>query len=102
MIMKRDDAYKVGTLCSCKRRNDEVAVKGGLAMTPAQMLEMQEKGIPITTQNMQMSDGEPNPSWNIPLERLRGVDPAELWQQSKTIKEKVKRAHWNDVRKYGS
>ena len=66
------------------------------------MMAMAEKGIPVTGANVpNLSDGETNPSWDIPLDKVRGVDVAQLWQESRTIKEKVKRSHYNDVRKYG-
>lgn len=86
-----------------KRHEDELPVYGNLAVTPKQMLEMSEKGIPISGQNLSMlpSDGSTNPGFDIPAEQLRGVDPAELWENSQIIKQRAKRAHDTDRKRFG-
>lgn len=90
-------------VCCPERREHEIPVYGNLTTTPAQMLEMAEKGIPISAQNIAMSakDGETNPSWDLPLDQIRGVDPAAMWEHSQVIKEKARKAHINDVKKFG-
>ena len=90
-------------LSECKRKDYELPVHGNLTVTPAHMLKMAERGTPISTNNLEFkpSDGEQNPSWDIPLDRLRGVDPAEMWEQSQVVKQKAKRAHDTDRRVYG-
>ncbi|MBQ8501022.1 MAG: hypothetical protein IJ494_01775 [Bacteroides sp.] len=90
-------------IVACKRKENELPVYGNLVVTPSKMLEMSEKGIPISSQNMafQPSDGEQNPSWDLPLDRLRGVDPAEMWEYSQVIKQRAKRAHDVDRSKFG-
>lgn len=90
--------------CSPKRKETELPVYGNLVVTPSKMLEMAERGIPISTNNIAFNpstDGEKNPSWDLPLDRLRGIDPAEMWEQSQIIKQRAKKAHVNDRKKFG-
>lgn len=86
-----------------QRHDDEIPVYGNLVVTPAQMLKMAEKGIPISSNNTSFrpEDGESNPSFDIPLDRLRGVDPAFMWEESQIIKQKARIAHNRDRQKYG-
>lgn len=88
---------------SPKRRDDELPVYGNLVVTPAEMMNMADKGIPISAQNMSYlpADGEKNPSWDLPLDRLRGVDPAQMWEESQVIKQKAKLAHDRDRARFG-
>lgn len=85
------------------RREDELPVHGNLVVTPAQMGKMVEQGIPISSQNISMTpkDGQPNPSWDLPLDQLRGIDPAEMWETSQVIKQRAKRAHDMDRKRFG-
>lgn len=95
--------YVSESVCCPERKEQELPVYGNLAVTPAQMLDMAEKGIPISSQNIAMSvkDGEENPSWDLPLDQLRGVDPAAMWEHSQVIKERARKAHLNDVKRFG-
>lgn len=99
---KRFVQYAKETCCP-QRHDDELPVVGNLVVTPAAMMKMQEKGLPISAQNMAMlpSDGEVNPSWTVPLDQVKGIDPAQLWEHSQIIKEKARMAHLNDVKRYG-
>lgn len=101
----RKDAklFQRGKTTSPKRKHDELIVKNGLAITPARALEMAKNGIPITSANVEnfLPQGDTRPGWDIPMERQRGVDPADLWQESKNIKSKYLNAHRKDVEKYG-
>lgn len=85
------------------RRLEERQVFGNLAVTPAKMLEMAEKGLPISTQNMSMTtkDGDPNPSWELTTDQIRGIDPATLWEQQKLIKMKARKGLKRDIELYG-
>lgn len=74
-------------------KNDEV-VQSNLAYTPSDMLNMAQRGIPI--QSYMLPDdsidiGSEKPTFDIPLERRRSVDVAQLWQASQTIKRKMKK-----------
>ena len=101
--MKKRTIIYPKTTSSPKRREDELPVYGNLTTTPSQMLHMAERGIPISAQNLgfRPEDGENNPSWEIPLDRMRGVDPAEMWEQSQVIKARAKRAHDRDRLRFG-
>lgn len=84
-----------GLICSSKprRRPDELKVTNGLAVTPSQMMKMARQGVPVTAQNEQnFYDGDTNVSWSIAPEKLRGVDPADLWTQSMTARKKIRSA----------
>lgn len=99
--MLKRNRIDYGRLCNIKRKPDELPVKDGLAITPSDMFRMQQQGLPITTANSALGyTGEKNPSWDVELDRCRGADVADLWQASKTIHEKVRRAHENDKRKF--
>lgn len=76
---------------------DEIPVVGNLALTPTQMLKMQEKGIPISSHNFvnEYYDGDFNCSWDVPLDRQRGVDINDMWNHSENVKRGVK----NQVRR---
>ena len=68
---------------SCpKRHEDEQEVQNGLALTPAQMLDMTEKRIPITPQNLGLTYEEAVDVKNFEVspEYRRGVDIGDLWE----------------------
>ena len=73
----------------------------GLAITPAQMLSMAENGIPIS--NHQLStlydEGTVNPSWDIDMDRQRGVDPIDMWNHTQEVKSKFKKAYAEATKK---
>lgn len=72
----------------------DLPVKSGLALTPQQMYEMSKRGIPISTSNCDMKDfGEESPSFEIPLDRMRGIDVATMWENSQVIKNKAALKH---------
>lgn len=89
--------------CEPKRHDDELPVLGNLAVTPAEMMRMSEQGLPVTNQNMNYLNDpvQKEPSWELPLDALRGVDPATMWEESQCIKQRAKAAHFNDRKRYG-
>ena len=73
-------------------QTDKNPVKSHLAITPAQMDTAREQGIPITPNNVNpdlIQDGTTNPQFEIELERQRGVDIAELWQDAETSRKRL-------------
>ena len=67
-------------------------VKSYLSITPAQMDKAREQGVPITPNNVNpdlIEDGTVNPQFEIELERQRGVDIAELWQNAESSRKKI-------------
>lgn len=89
--------------CTPRKCKDDIVVRRNMAVTPARAYQMAEQGIPVSTQNASnFSDGELNPSWQVPLDRCRGTDPAILWEQEQAIRKKALIAHQRDVDKYGN
>lgn len=76
--------------------------QNGLALTPAEMRVMASRGIPVssTVNEALFYDGESNPSWLIPIDRVRGVDLTDVWNASMDAKKKLVKAHLNDKAKY--
>lgn len=73
-------------------QKDKNPVKSHLAITPAQMDKAREQGIPITPNNVNpdlIEDGTNNPQFEIELERQRGIDIAELWQNAESSRKKI-------------
>lgn len=67
-------------------------VKSNLSVTPAQMDTLREQGIPITAATLPdelFNDGSDNPQFEVPLEMQRGIDIAELWQNSETSRKRI-------------
>ena len=60
-------------------------VTPGLAVTPAQMLEMTENHVAISSFGMEYNEGsfDTFASSGVPLERQRGVDIVDVWQTEK-------------------
>lgn len=85
---------------SYKRTEFDIPVKGGLSVTPSEMMRMASQGIPISNANLPFVDGDKNPSWNIPAENVRGIDVAELWTLQQDSKAKIVKAHLSDVTKF--
>ena len=77
--------------CCPKRKGDEVEPNAGLAYTPADMARMHAAGMPVNSANLINSfcDGDKNPSFELPIERKRGADMAEIWETSVLAKKKV-------------
>ena len=89
--MKRKLISGFARTCCPKRKDYETAPKSGLAYTPADMARMHAAGMPVNSANLINSfcDGDKNPSFDIPFERKRGVDMAEIWETSVNAKKKV-------------
>ena len=72
---------------------EKIPVLPHQAVTPAQMLEMANQGIPISADSAAAFSGEKNPSWDLSLDKTKHVDPAELWQEQQTIKRRYRDLH---------
>lgn len=96
---KRKNYYKSATtkVATCYQLDGKPKTKSGLAYSPAQMNEMMQKGIPVTTKNLEnrFFDGEENPSWNIDLMRQKGVDIADVWEAEQAARQKLRDARAN-------
>lgn len=91
--------------CSVKRAEGEKVVQSDLAVTPRMMDEMMKKGIPISAQNLNSEmffDGEPNPSFEIPIDSQRGIDIADCWNAQESIRKKAKKGLIRDKKQFDS
>lgn len=80
----------------CKRQRGEAIVQNGLAVTPSQVLKMAESGIPASAQmNSAMIDGHEGSDWVVPLDERRGIDIAQMWQESMNARNKFRKAYAN-------
>lgn len=77
-----------------KRQFDEDVVQNGLAVTPAEMMQMAEKGIPVSPQNLGLTyqEGVSKLDFTPPLEYTRGVDMNDLWEAQRDVKAKFRKA----------
>lgn len=78
-------------LAFAKRKFSDVPVKGDLAVTPAQMARMAENGVAISSQIAgSFNDGETNPSFEVPMTQVRGLDIVDFWEAEKIARKNVK------------
>lgn len=76
--------------------------KQGLAYTPAELMEYQKKGIPVSASNSESYfDGEANPSFDVPVDMMRGVDIVDCWVAQNTSRSRLASAHIKDTKTYG-
>ena len=71
--------------------SQSVPTENNLAITPAVMAEMVDRGVPVSSQSLSGSffDGVENPSWDIPIDLKRGVDVAEVWCAQKSARKNI-------------
>uniref|UniRef100_A0AAU8B3U3 Internal scaffolding protein n=1 Tax=Dulem virus 262 TaxID=3145739 RepID=A0AAU8B3U3_9VIRU len=72
----------------------ETVVQSGLAYTPADMQRMAERGVSITSQNMEGSYyyEPPTKDFDMPLMDTRGVDPADIWNAQMDARDKLNKS----------
>lgn len=77
--------------CSCKRKPSDDVVVPGLAISPAEMLKLNQQGIAVSSGNTNLAyeSGHAATSWDIAPENRRGVDIADLWQLQETTSKKL-------------
>lgn len=77
-----------------RRHDDEPVVQNDLAVTPAQMMELTNKGFSITGQNLRMLEAaDPaDKDFYVPLQYRRGVDIADISEASQEVRKKMKKA----------
>lgn len=75
------------------RHDGEQQVENGLAMTPSQMYDMAQRGLPITTQNLGITydEGYSALDFNPPLEHRRGIDFGDLYEARFDAKSKMRK-----------
>lgn len=84
----------MSAFAQCKRKNNERVVQNDLAVTPTQMADLASKGVPIAPQNLGLGyqEGVSSLDYQPPLEHIRGIDIAELWESREQVKDKVRNA----------
>lgn len=80
--------------CVCKRRPDEPVVQNGLAVTPAQMMELTQSGFSISAQNLNaLEAADPSDKdFYVPVQYRRGSDLADVYEAAQEVRRKVKKA----------
>lgn len=75
-----------------KRNDYELPVQDGLAITPAQMMELTQKGIPVSARTLgaQFYDGALSNDFDVDIVYKRGVDIAEVDAFQYQSKERVR------------
>lgn len=73
-------------------------VQQGLAVTPRQMDELTQHGVPVSTSTAtEFYDGDSSNSMYIELARMRGVDVVDAWNAEMSSKKNLLRARDNDI-----
>lgn len=81
--------------------DSDIVVQNDLAVTPAQMLDMQARGIPISAQ---MNSSVPiinqleDNGFDVPIEFTRGFDLVTAYEKSQESKSKIIRADFLNQR----
>lgn len=92
----------INRLASAKRKPSDLPVKGDLAVTPAQMARMANNGVAISSQIAgSFNDGETNPSFELPISQVRGLDIVDFWEAEKIARKNVKDHIKANEAKYG-
>lgn len=88
-LKNRKDRFSV-----CKRHSFESDVQNGLSVTPQRMLDMAERGIPISSQisGAVYDEGVSALDFEPPLECRRGIDLGDLYEARESLKSKVRKA----------
>lgn len=85
------DIKKTITPCATVLHDDEIPVTPNLAYKLSDAVALSEQGIPVNSLNVELfQHGEPNPSWELSSDLMRGADPADLWEQSVDVKSRLK------------
>lgn len=87
----------------CKRTAIEEPTRPNCVITPSEAYQMVQKGIPVSLPNRpeDYSDGDTSQSWDIPIERLRGVDVNDIFEATWNAREKIRKSHIKDKEVYG-
>lgn len=80
---------------ACRRTSDDIPVQDGLALTPAKLGELTEKGIPISApMGMQFFDGyKDNVDFDPGIVWHRGVDIIDAWNVQEDARMALRKAH---------
>lgn len=96
--------YAPKRYATARYEEQDTIVQNDLAVTPSRMVQLMEQGIPIAAQNLRPEnfyDGDTNPGFDIPLDMQRGIDVADCWNASRSIRAKARKGLKADVATYG-
>ena len=98
--MKRTNIRPVRFATTALKEND-TPVQNGLAVTPSQMLEMTNQGIPITPSNLGLTyqEGVGKLDFEPPMEYRRGVDITDMWEHREDFKGKMSSKEFKNLLK---
>lgn len=61
----------------------------GLSISPAQIVQLTERGFAASSSNIGLSFNEGSINPELTIDNTRGVDASEVWEASQTAKEKL-------------
>lgn len=81
----------------------EKPVQSGLALTPRDIKQMTERGLAVSTPNLQVSnDSEAfTDSWFIEPQFCRGCDINTAWETTQVVQSNLINVHKSDKKRYG-
>lgn len=88
-------------LKNCVLTSEEPIVQNGLAVTPSEMLELTNRGVPISPNNLGViyEEGSSNLDFEPPLEHQRGIDITDMWEHREDVKSKMKSKEFKNLLK---
>lgn len=91
-------------LATCNKYDKyEKPVQSGLALTPAMVKQMTDRGLAVSTPNMQMMNDDVAfaDSWFIEPQFRRGCDMNTAWEISQQVQGNLIDVHKTDKKRYG-
>ncbi|UPW41870.1 hypothetical protein [Peromfec virus RodF5_5] len=81
-----------------------VRVHGGLALSPAQMLDLSQSGVPIASQmsSDNFVDGDSTNDMSLDPMLMRGVDINDAWELQMTSRKNLRNANLRDISNYSN
>lgn len=83
----------------CKLEEYEEQVQNGLALTPAQMMDLTNRGVPISPANLGVEyyEGVSVSDFEVPMEHRRGVDIADMWEHRQDMRAKLSSPQFKEL-----
>lgn len=78
-------------------------VQSGLSVTPSEMLQLAQQGIPISSHfdDSKFDDGDTKSLGTIDFIHQRGLDIVDVWNHQKDSRKKLLDAKAKDIQMYG-
>lgn len=90
-------------VCHVTDDNAFQKTQNNLAVTPSEIKELTNRGIPVNTTNASMfiEGTSSQGGFCLAADEIRGADIADVWNASRDAQERLVKAHKNDVKLYG-